>query len=98
MTRRQPTGLTFEIRTVEDFLAIPHTRRAACLREFASFLKLASAFNGLLEAVTDEVTGVPGAVKYKVEVFRWTDDGRKDISVNVFPPSDPGAPSSGAEA
>jgi hypothetical protein len=67
--------LVYEIRTVQDFLLVPEDRRAACLAEFGTWLKI---HNPLLTLLTPPE--YPNAVKF-AGMFRWIDDGKREVSV-----------------
>ncbi len=68
----------YEIRTVQDFFAIPAEKREACLTDFALWLEVMSS-----EMMT-ALEGIDG-VRGKREVFGWVDDGKHDgiFSLNI---------------
>lgn len=72
--------ITYEIRTVEDFLAVPVERLDVCLMEFATWLgvrHLAGTLEQLIGARTHPSS---------IGVFAWTDDGKGEIRINVHGP------------
>lgn len=71
------TGITYEIRTLADFLKVPEARRGACLREFATYLKIVDPLTRLI--------GVP----HELKEYRWTDDGVRHLNVELRPAKRP---------
>jgi hypothetical protein len=59
----------YEIRTVEDFLAVPQDKLSECLRDFKQWVELAYELNALF--------GEGAMVKTE---FIWFDDGIEGIS------------------
>jgi hypothetical protein len=72
--RNQPTGERYEIRTVADFLLVPESKRALCLREFGTWLKVHDPLVALL--------GGPDVVKMR-PVYTWIDDGKREMSITL---------------
>jgi hypothetical protein len=70
----EPTS--YELRTVADFAKVPRERRAACLAEFATYLKMHDDFMVLM---TPEDR--PGCVTFHHMV--WIDDGARNVSVTL---------------
>ena len=79
----KPTGATYEIRTVLDFLKVPESRRGVCLREFRAFLVMAHHGKALLDALTDDVAPNSGVQVASLDVYRWVDDGKRTVTINV---------------
>jgi hypothetical protein len=79
------TGCTYEVRTVKDFLLIPADRRFIALREFHSWLHVQQAFMDLLLAAAESLgTPIPAeSMKFNNDVFRWVDDGKATIGINI---------------
>jgi uncharacterized membrane protein len=67
----------YEIRTVEDFLAVPADKRDECLRDFKTWMEIKSK-TGEIEAELSEGLGVPVAIRHNV--FTWLDDGIAGVS------------------
>lgn len=78
----KPTGKTYEIRTVKDFLTVPQERWDVCLGEFSIWLGIVG-FGRVLE---EHGLAVPLPQN---ETFVWHDDG--DGSVNVHVQDESGA-------
>lgn len=66
----------YDIRTVQDFLQVPEPRRAICLKEFATWLKIHDAVVTLLTPPEH-----PNAVQWTY--FRWIDDGERNVSIKM---------------
>lgn len=73
-TKGEP--MRYEIRTVEDFCAVPIERLDVCLEEFRTCLALA-------------LTARLVAPQTKLDRFTWVDDGEKNINANVTVQSKP---------
>ncbi len=84
-----PTGQTFVIRTVADFLLVPEERLGECLREFRVMLDMAHAAGRLVDAVGEEMQreGIggytPGDVRWTVDEFEWIDDDKGNVSLSL---------------
>ena len=76
---------TYEIRTVADFLIVPEERRSVCLREFHSWLAIQEGVTALLLAANDALEGdlKREHLHWQNDVFRWNDDGKACISVEM---------------
>jgi hypothetical protein len=79
------TGATYEIHTVADFLLVPEARRRICLREFHSWMAIQDGMTDLICSVGDTIgTPVPReALRWRNEVFKWHDDGKAVIAVQM---------------
>lgn len=64
----------YVIEKVWDFCAVPEDRLDACLREFATAIRVMRGTRRAAEAM--RVTLQEGA-------FRWVDDGREDMTVDI---------------
>lgn len=75
----KPTGRTFEIRHVRDFLAVPRDRLGACLEAFRISLfvhrKLRAA-GGAYTGEDEHPADMPS--------WRWTDDGKRELTVEFI--------------
>ena len=74
MTADTPQTTTYTIATVQDFLAVPPSRRADCLREFAVW--------------ADMMDDIPALMTYGIKVvmpaaFVWIDDGLHTMTVGI---------------
>lgn len=67
-TKNQPTGMTYRIAHVKDFLNVPAKRRAACLKDFRLWVRLVDAGAQFIDAIAPEAQITP-------DDFVWTDDG-----------------------
>lgn len=62
-----------EIRTVADFYKVPKERRSLCLSEFLIWMTVC------------EVTDAMGLSKSVRDVFKWIDDDKGEMHVNIKP-------------
>lgn len=83
--KRGATGATYELRTVADFFKVPEARRRICLREFHSMMAIQEGTTALLCAAGDALhTPIsPNDLHWQMDVFRWVDDGKATISVQM---------------
>lgn len=90
--RRQRSGLTYEIRTLDDFKGVPPRRLAACLREFRLAVLVHRSMESLVNAggaeraKRGEGKWPASGIAFKPLVFRWTDDDEKKIDVQLRSP------------
>jgi hypothetical protein len=63
----KPTGKTYDIRTVRDFLQVPPDRIKACLKDFQSSYAVVYLAGIQLKDITKTPLNWPA--------FIWTDDG-----------------------
>lgn len=63
----------YEIRTVADFAKVPARRRARCLSEFATWLKMHDDVIALL---------TPHGLEWFA--FTWIDDGKRKLTVEFW--------------
>jgi hypothetical protein len=79
------TGNTYKIRTVTDFFLVPEDRRRICLREFHAWMAIQEGITALILAMSDTLdVGVkPEHLHWRNEVFRWVDDGKASIGVEI---------------
>lgn len=68
---QQRLGLTYELRTVEDFLTIPPDQLPHAMTDFLIWLRLLQAARASGMQPTE-----PG-------VFRWHDDGRHVTTIQI---------------
>lgn len=64
-----------EIKTVADFFAIPAEKRAHCLRDFATWLAMASEAKAFF-------AGIEGVIM-PTDTFIWLDDGKHDAHIHI---------------
>jgi hypothetical protein len=81
------TGATYEIRTVADFFKVPESRRRICLREFDAWMAVKEGVSNLITIAGKGAVTADQFVWHR-DVFRWVDDGKATISVEMKP-SDP---------
>jgi hypothetical protein len=81
------THQTYEIRTVADFFQVPEDRRRICLREFNAWLMLKEQVTSLLCAASASLDAdlKPSDLRWETDVFRWNDDGKAVLSVQMKP-------------
>lgn len=73
----------YTIRTVNDFLAIPADRLAACLEDLASAIEIHRAAAGLVRAVAEGLrqgVSIPDDA-FTMPCFTWIDDGERNATV-----------------
>jgi len=71
--------ITYNIKTVEDFLNVPEDRIDRCLEEFKCYLELVPKMIDMMEALSDE-----GKEKVKHNmIFAWTDDNINKSTITV---------------
>ena len=68
----KPTGKTYTIRTVNDFLQVPPDRFKACMKDFSHAYATVSI---LKLQLNDKDFNWPG--------FIWTDDGKKEGKITI---------------
>jgi diadenosine tetraphosphate (Ap4A) HIT family hydrolase len=82
--RKPPTGKTFVIESVADFLNVPEHRLSECLREFKQMLNMARATEALLVETGKMVGITPEQIRWQlVPRFEWTDDGLGNVSLTI---------------
>jgi hypothetical protein len=79
----------YEISSVADFLKVPENRIEECLKDFAKFVELARATQGLLDAVTEQVVLDnnldlrDGDLTWECNKFTWIDDGENKATITI---------------
>lgn len=90
MREQTTTPPTYEIRTLNDFTKVPKRRLKACLREFAVAIELTQAMEALISE-TESVMYGSRSIRAPLDVFRWIDDGKKNITGTIHIPPPPEA-------
>lgn len=75
----QPTGQTYELRTIEDFLALTPRQREAAAQD----LRLHLNYVSVCERMYEQTDGLVAIDFRNPEIFRWVDDGQHITTVNI---------------
>lgn len=74
MSEQPPLPLTYELRTVADFMALPPEKMDACLLDFAAWLAM--------HMKAREIAG-QFRIATPTDVFAWVDDGKHIATVTL---------------
>lgn len=74
---------TYEIVTVNDFLAVPEDRIGECLEEFAHAIDLHRRTGALIVAVAESQGHVLLYGSLAMPSFTWIDDGLKNCTIQI---------------
>lgn len=79
------TAPTYCVATLHDFTKIPDDRLEACLKEFATFVRMMRGVEELGEAIRSATGLAESPLTCTTESFDWTDDGveRCDVRLTV---------------
>jgi hypothetical protein len=75
--------LTYQIGTVNDFLAVPEDRIGECLEEFAHAIDLHRRTAALISIVAEAQGNSLPVSLFAMPSFTWIDDGLKNVTVLV---------------
>jgi hypothetical protein len=64
----------YSISSIKDFLAIPPESIDACLADFKVWLEIAHQQKEFSDDM-NELIGMPGALSFSEDSFKWLDDG-----------------------
>ena len=84
---KDATHQVYEIRTIQDFFTVPSDRRRICLREFHAWMMMQEETTTIVCATAERIAE-PGSLKpsdlhWHNEVYRWSDDGKATITVQI---------------
>ena len=88
-TEGEPTGKTYELRTIRDLFSVPPDRLSSCLNELCGVIVQFHAVSRMYASAIEAETGQrPNMVFDIPDCFPWVDDGRGEIETRFGPKED----------